>query len=280
MPLGPLEGAVFDGADLSGVDCKGAHLEGASLLDARLQGANLDKAELQRAFLVNAQLQGASLDLAYLQGTYLQGASLQLAQLKCSYMHDPLNQLSQPEVSHQGCGRIQDVGVKFAKLQIPLLKGAQLRRAIPQTTELDSSLDKISARLVDPFFAVSDRKLGPGHLPQLCLKPSHESTCIYPMTGEETLVLGVTVPGAPFKENAERRRRARYAVLAGLERSGFVPKDVRHIDYFVWGALVVPLSTPVRTTSVDPVLKTAWSPPPSPKTLNSASCHWLPRSGK
>src|SRR5437899_6713699 len=46
------------------------------------------------------------------------------------------------------------------------------------------------------------------------------------------------------------------------------------------GALVVPLSTPVRTTTVDPVLKTAWSPPPSPKTLNSASCHWLPRSGK
>jgi hypothetical protein len=46
------------------------------------------------------------------------------------------------------------------------------------------------------------------------------------------------------------------------------------------GPLVVPLPTSVRTTIVAPELKTASSPPPSPKTLNSASCHWLPRSGK
>jgi len=42
----------------------------------------------------------------------------------------------------------------------------------------------------------------------------------------------------------------------------------------------VPLTTPVRTRSVLPVLNTAWSPLPLPKTLNSTSCHWLPRSGK
>src|SRR6202040_521739 len=50
----------------------------------------------------------------------------------------------------------------------------------------------------------------------------------------KTLVLGITVPGAPYPEDVERRRRTRYAVLAGLERAGFAPKDRRHIGYFVW----------------------------------------------
>jgi hypothetical protein len=47
-------------------------------------------------------------------------------------------------------------------------------------------------------------------------------------------VLGITVPGAPYPEDVERRRRTRYAVLAGLKQSGFAPEDRRHIHYFVW----------------------------------------------
>jgi len=43
------------------------------------------------------------------------------------------------------------------------------------------------------------------------------------------------------------------------------------------GAIVVPLSTLVLTTIVDPVLKTAWDKPPSPNTLNSAACHSVAR---
>src|SRR5882724_11635398 len=34
----------------------------------------------------------------------------------------------------------------------------------------------------------------------------------------KTLVLGIMVPGAPYTEDIETRRRARYAVLAGLYR--------------------------------------------------------------
>jgi hypothetical protein len=48
------------------------------------------------------------------------------------------------------------------------------------------------------------------------------------------LVLGITVPGAPYPEDVERRRRTRYAVLAGLEQAGFGPEDRRHIHYFMW----------------------------------------------
>ena len=47
-------------------------------------------------------------------------------------------------------------------------------------------------------------------------------------------MLGITVPGAPYPEDVERRRRTRYAVLAGLEQAGFGPEDRRHIGYFVW----------------------------------------------
>ena len=104
-------------------------------------------------------------------------------------------------------------------------------RAAPQT---------IDARLwQDPFAAVAKRldKLGKRDLEQQCQKkPSDDSACNSPLTerDKETLVLGVTVSGAPFSEDAEQRRRTRYAVLAGLERAGFVPRDARRIGYFWW----------------------------------------------
>jgi hypothetical protein len=111
-------------------------------------------------------------------------------------------------------------------------------RAAPQT---------IDARLwQDPFAAVAKRldKLGKRDLEQQCQKkPSDEIACNSPLTekNKETLVLGVTVSGAPYSEDAEQRRRTRYAVLAGLERHGFAPSDARHIGYFLW-----PDETPPR----------------------------------
>lgn len=101
-------------------------------------------------------------------------------------------------------------------------------RAAPQT---------IDARLwQDPFAAVTKTidKLGKSERGQQCLN-SDDKTCNSPLdseSGEETLVIGVTVSGAPYSEDAEQRRRTRYAVLAGLERAGFVPRDARHIGYF------------------------------------------------
>jgi hypothetical protein len=99
----------------------------------------------------------------------------------------------------------------------------------------------VEARLwQDPFAAVekSREKLVNQDTEQQCQGyPVLEALpCKVPL-GEgdgETLVIAVTVPGAPYPEDAERRRRTRYAVLAGLERAGFVPEDMRHIGYFVW----------------------------------------------
>src|SRR6266542_2414471 len=48
----------------------------------------------------------------------------------------------------------------------------------------------------------------------------------------EVLVMGVMASGGPYPEYAEFRRRARYAILAGLNETGFVPDDAEHLGYF------------------------------------------------
>jgi hypothetical protein len=45
------------------------------------------------------------------------------------------------------------------------------------------------------------------------------------------LVVGAMVPGAPYADDIETRRRTRYAVLAGLYQEGYVPDDSEHIGF-------------------------------------------------
>ena len=45
------------------------------------------------------------------------------------------------------------------------------------------------------------------------------------------LTIAVTLPGAPYPEIAEARRRLRYAVVAALHVAGFMPLDEGHIGY-------------------------------------------------
>jgi hypothetical protein len=49
--------------------------------------------------------------------------------------------------------------------------------------------------------------------------------------GKSRLVLPVMVFGGPYAEDAEQRRRTRYAVLSGLRESGFEPDNSRSIGY-------------------------------------------------
>jgi len=96
----------------------------------------------------------------------------------------------------------------------------------------------------DPFAAVARSldKFGKDELAK-CPTPttaaaiaSDRSVCNSPLMNlnKETLVIGVTMSGAPYAEDAERRRRTRYAVLAGLDQAEFMPKDARHLGYFLW----------------------------------------------
>ncbi|HET7793337.1 MAG TPA: hypothetical protein VFL64_08120 [Rhizobacter sp.] len=49
----------------------------------------------------------------------------------------------------------------------------------------------------------------------------------------EVDVLAVMVPGGPYAEQVESRRRTRYAVLAGLNASHHAPIDTEHVGYFL-----------------------------------------------
>ncbi len=39
--------------------------------------------------------------------------------------------------------------------------------------------------------------------------------------------------GGPYSDSVESRRRTRYAVLAGLNVSGYAPVDNEHLGYFI-----------------------------------------------
>lgn len=68
-------------------------------------------------------------------------------------------------------------------------------------------------------------------------------------------VIGVMTPTGSSFEEAESRRRYRYAALSGMQRLGFVPMDPTHIQYFEIDRLIVPYEWLERTqTDNDRVL--------------------------
>ena len=62
-------------------------------------------------------------------------------------------------------------------------------------------------------------------------KPASFLAWINRSKGKSRLVMPVMVFGGPYAEDAEQRRRTRYAVLSGLRESGFEPDNSRSIGY-------------------------------------------------
>ncbi len=58
-------------------------------------------------------------------------------------------------------------------------------------------------------------------------------------TARAVEVLAVMLPGGPYSENLETRRRVRYAVLAGLNASRLAPFDAEHVAYFFPNGIAV-----------------------------------------
>ena len=100
--------------------------------------------------------------------------------------------------------------------------------------ERNHSEQDINARLwEDPFAAIQGelRSSGAG---TPCSRDDH---CLSPFDRDPQMddvgrVLIVTVPGSFYSEEKETRRQIRYAVLAGLDREGFIPQDSEHVGYF------------------------------------------------
>lgn len=76
-----------------------------------------------------------------------------------------------------------------------------------------------------------------GHAPSAAAPPDHTTKRLQNLlkvnadSVESVLVLGAMVPGAPYADDIETRRRIRYAVLAGLHRAAFVPSNSEHVGY-------------------------------------------------
>jgi len=118
-------------------------------------------------------------------------------------------------------------------------------RANELSTTRTNAVQDIDARLwQDPFESVlkadgayygwsgpSSRQIGSA--PHPC-RPA-DVHCATPLSGENSAaqVIGIIVPGGPYSEDAEFRRRTRYAVLAALDVLGYTPKDAQHIGVFI-----------------------------------------------
>jgi hypothetical protein len=124
----------------------------------------------------------------------------------------------------------------------------------------------IEARLwQDPFAAVErwiedrqDQKLDPdaGH--------SFEDVSKH-WRPKPTLFIGVDLPGDPYPEAVETRRRLRYAVLSALHVAKYVPGDERHIGYLsTEGPKLGETEKPETLLSLRfPVARPAGSDPPA-----------------
>jgi hypothetical protein len=109
-------------------------------------------------------------------------------------------------------------------------------REQPSTQDVESRLWQ------DPFAAVADKLARSSEFKrENCEKPELKDHCDSPLSTarEMPLVMIASVSGAPYSEDNEYRRRLRYAILAGLSRRGFVPRDPEHLGFF-WPRAVVP----------------------------------------
>lgn len=129
----------------------------------------------------------------------------------------------------------------------PLKSSRPVAQDIGNKSLVTSGADRVQARLwQDPFEAVethikSEESTSSGgsardetaHSHSLSLVAIEVATST--STPRDIQILIVLTDGSPYAENRESRLRQRYAVLAGLERAGYVPTDGEHIRYFCWG---------------------------------------------
>jgi hypothetical protein len=131
----------------------------------------------------------------------------------------------------------------FTALGVIVYVQAPLKGIRPSMPAIEERSQKIGARLwQDPFQAVLDQiKTKNGPKPAaLCAFKEPILMEAAPLLKEindhwdnqgNITILGVMVFGAPYEEEMEIRLRKRYAVLSGLDSSGFIAEDPEHLGY-------------------------------------------------
>lgn len=123
-------------------------------------------------------------------------------------------------------GKIQDVDARMwqdplAIIQNEIKKSPSAERNV---TVLYDGKNKVNVNIHEAGHAATD-----GHAPKKIFHAAFEKEQI---ATRNLLQLGVMLPGGPYPEEEEGRRRKRYAVLSALFTLGYAPEETEHIGYF------------------------------------------------
>jgi hypothetical protein len=128
----------------------------------------------------------------------------------------------------------------FAVSQHPFQDVRPGESGVPVYRHAPSQSQDIEARQwEDPFSAVAigRRNIDPAKSPSATVSNTLPHDVRRLVADREAhsesgiLVLGAMVPGAPYADDIEKRRRTRYAILAGLFQESYVPDDAEHIGF-------------------------------------------------
>lgn len=135
---------------------------------------------------------------------------------------------------------------------IYLARQAPLEGARPLQTDLQTQRsfapEMVELRLwQDPFAGIADSSLAKGDGDKTGYPSPCESVENPLPTNKLTSVIGVMLPGAPYFETGERRRRTRYAVASALAEDEFFKEFSDRIG--CWGIYNIPFETFVNAQS-------------------------------
>lgn len=146
------------------------------------------------------------------------------------------------------------VGVAVQKEPLKSSRPATLKSFSSENT----GLQDVDARLwQDPLLAIKNIEHGTSLTPSIEATHEHNKTHSFESykashkLNKEVTYLGVTARWGPYLEDQEHRRRLRYAVLAGLGASDYIPDDPNHIGYLHSANSLYPEYIPFETLSND-----------------------------
>jgi uncharacterized protein YjbI with pentapeptide repeats len=124
-----LKGAMLSGEYLAGINLSSANLHGATLDEADLSGADLSDADLGEAILARARLREARLRNSNLQRAYLESADLRRANLYGADLRRANLALAQLQQAHFSTADLRAANLSSAVFQRATLDQAQLDSA-------------------------------------------------------------------------------------------------------------------------------------------------------
>ena len=201
-----LSEALFERADLTGVNLTEAHLEGANLKEANLEGANLKGANFEGAHLEGANFERANLEGAYLKKADLREANLKGANFEYAHLEGANFEGAYfTEINFDDDSIIKEAHFKGAHLEGTHLKKADLREAnLKEAHFEDAHLEGAhleGANLKEAHLCNANLKgASLNRVPHLCLEGANlERVYLWGADLTGANLEGVNIKGADFE---------------------------------------------------------------------------------